>query len=130
MALVEHEGGEAAVEGSHAMPSSFPFTAGLRVLCRRGVLEHRFEAHADDEGGNIGGGVSSVLRIHPAGGEAREFAGGGNPWAAQIGRFLDCVEAGVEPEDGSLAQARAALAVALAARRSLSSAQPERVSPS
>jgi predicted dehydrogenase len=130
MALVEHEGGDAAVEGSHAMPSSFPFTAGLRVLCRRGVLEHRFEARADDEGGNIGGGVSSALRVHPAGGEAREFAGGGNPWGAQIERFLDCVEAGVEPEDGTLAQARAALAVALAARASLVTGQPEPVSPS
>jgi predicted dehydrogenase len=126
-ALVEHEDGEAAIEGSHAMPSSFPFTAGLRVLCRRGVLEHKFEAHADDEGGNIGGGVTSVLRIHPAGGEVREFVGVGDPWGAQIERFLACVEAGVEPEDGTLAQARAALAVALAARRSLVSGQPEPV---
>ena len=126
-ALVEHESGEAAVEGSHAMPSSFPFTAGLRLLCRRGVLEHKFEAHGDDEGGNIGGGVTSVLRIHPAEGEMREFAGRGNPWEAQIAQFLACVEAGVEPEDGTLAQARAALAVALAARRSLVSGQPEPV---
>jgi predicted dehydrogenase len=127
MALVEHEDGEAVVEGSHAMPSSFPFTAGLRVLCRRGVLEHEFEARADDEGGNIGGGVTSVLRIHPAGGEVREFVGAGDPWEAQIARFLDSVETGVGPEDGTLAQARAALAVALAARRSLVSGQPERV---
>ena len=71
-----------------------------------------------------------MLRIHPAEGEAREFVDGGDPWEAQIERFLDCVEAGVEPEDGTLAQARAALAVALAARRSLVSGQPERVSPS
>jgi predicted dehydrogenase len=68
-----------------------------------------------------------VLRIHPAGGEVREFEGAGNPWEAQIGRFLDYVETGVEPEDGTLDQARAALAVALAARRSLVSGQPERV---
>ena len=123
MALVEHEGGEAAVEGSHAMPGSFPFTAGLRVLCRRGVLEHRFEARADDEGDRrrreLGAADSS------GGGQAREFVGGGNPWQAQIERFLDCVEAGVEPEDGTFAQARAALAVALAARRSLVSGAPE-----
>ena len=127
-ALVEHEDGEAAVEGSHAMPSSFPFTAGLRVLCRRGVLDHRFEAHADDEGGNIGGGVTSVLRIHPAGGRGARVRRRGQP-VGSADRALPrrACETGVEPEDGTLAQARAALAVALAARRSLVSGQPEPV---
>ena len=31
--LAEHAGGRAAIEGSHAMPASYPFTAGLRVVC-------------------------------------------------------------------------------------------------
>jgi predicted dehydrogenase len=127
MALVEHERGEAAVEGSHAMPGSFPFTAGLRVVCERGVLEHKFEAHADGDGGNIGAGVSSVLRIHPEAGPVREFVATPEPWWPEIERFLECVETGAEPADGSFAQARAALAVALAARRSLVSGQPEPV---
>jgi predicted dehydrogenase len=115
-ALVTFEGGDAAIEGSHAMPPSYPFSAGLRVLCERGVLEHRFVTGAGDEVADDE--AASVLSIHPADGEARTFQQAADPWAAQIAHFLDCVESGGEPRDGSFAQARAALAVALAARRS------------
>ena len=111
--LVEHDGGAAAVEGSHAMPGSYPFTADLRVLCERGVLEHRFVAGAGDE---VDAAVTSVLGVHPADGDAATFSEAGDPWGAQIAHFLDCVSGGSEPRDGSFAQARAALAVALAAR--------------
>ncbi|HEX5621791.1 MAG TPA: Gfo/Idh/MocA family oxidoreductase, partial [Solirubrobacteraceae bacterium] len=58
--LLDHDGGPSAVEGSHAMPPSYPFTAGLRVLCERGVLEHRFIAGAGDE---VDAAVTSVLGI-------------------------------------------------------------------
>ena len=61
-AIVEHEGGDATVEGSHAMPPSFPFTAGLRVLCERGLLDHRFEAGAGDEVADDA--AASALSIH------------------------------------------------------------------
>ncbi len=85
------------------------------MLCERGVLEHRFVAGAGDE---VAGDVVSVLGIHPADGPAREFTAPGDPWQAQIEHFLDCVAKGAEPADGSFAQARAALAIALAARGS------------
>jgi predicted dehydrogenase len=121
-ALVEHEHGDGAVEASHAMPASYPFTARLRVLCERGVLEHRFVAGAGDE---VAGDVVSVLGIHPADGKAREFSAASDPWQVQIEQFLDCVARGAAPADGSFAQARAALATALAARRSAASGRPE-----
>jgi len=121
-ALVEHEGGEGTVEGSHAMPASYPFTANLRVLCEGGVLEHRFVAGAGDEASDSG--VVSMLGIHPAGGEARRFSAPGDPWQAEIEHFVECVADGAAPVDGSFEQARAALAVALAARRSLVSGLP------
>jgi predicted dehydrogenase len=124
-ALVEHERGEASVEGSHAMPASYPFTAGLRLLCERGAIEHRFETVAGDEGGNIGGGVSSVLRSYPP--RAIDLVAA-DPWQRMIEHFLTCVERGEEPADGTFEQARAALAVALAAQRSIESGRPERVS--
>ena len=117
-ALVTHEGGEATVEGSHAMPGSYPFTARMRVLCERGVLEHTFIAGAGDE---VDAAVTSVLGIHPAEGEAREFSAAGEPWRAEIEHLLDCIARGVSPVDGTFAQARDALAVALAARRALAS---------
>jgi predicted dehydrogenase len=124
-ALVEHERGEGTVEASHAMPGSYPFSAGLRVLCEQGVLEHRFVAGAGDEIADSD--VVSVLGIHPSAGEARRFSAAGDPWRLQIERFLACVRNGSVPADGTFAQARAALAVALAARRSLESGLPEAV---
>ena len=115
-AIVEHEGGDASVDGSHAMPPTFPFTAGLRVLCEGGVLDHRFEAGAGD---GVAGDTASGLSIHPAAGDRRTFHGAGEPWAAEIEQFLTCIQSGTEPADGSFSQARAALALALAARRSI-----------
>jgi predicted dehydrogenase len=122
--LLDHDGGPSAVEGSHAMPPSYPFTAGLRVLCEHGVLEHRFVAGAGDE---VDAAVSSVLGIHPAAGDATTFSEPGDPWGAQIAHFLDCIASRGEPVDGSFAQARAALAVALAARAAVESGSPQNI---
>jgi len=123
-AIVEHEGGDATVEGSHAMPPSFPFTAGLRVLCERGLLDHRFEAGAGDEVADDA--AASALSIHVAG-AVETFHEAGDGWGGEIRHFLDCVETGAEPTDGSFAQARAALAIAMAAKQSIASGEPERV---
>jgi len=124
-AIVAHEGGDATVEGSHAMPPSFPFTAGLRVLCERGLLDHRFEAGAGDEVADDA--AASALSIHSADGRLESFHQIGDGWGAEIRHFLDCVETGAEPADGSFAQARAALAIAMAAKRSIASGAPEDV---
>jgi predicted dehydrogenase len=120
--LLEHPGGNGAIEGSHAMPGSYPFTANLRVLCERGVLEHRFVAGAGDQ---VDEAVQSVLGVHPAEGDARRFHEAIDPWGAQIAHFLECVRSGASPRDGSFAQARAALAVALAARAAAESGAPQ-----
>jgi predicted dehydrogenase len=122
--LLEHPGGAGAIEGSHAMPGSYPFTANLRVLCERGVLEHRFVAGAGDQ---VDEATQSVLGVHPAVGDARSFHEAVDPWGAQIAHFLECVAAGSEPVDGSFAQARAALAVALAARAGAETGAPQNV---
>src|SRR5918999_2242646 len=122
-AQVGCERGEGLVEGSHARPGSYPFTAGLRVLCEGGVFEHRFVAGAGDE--VSGGDVVSVLGVHPRAGTARELTAAADPWRVQLEHFLACVRDGAAPSEGTFAQARAALAVALAARRSLASGLPE-----
>jgi predicted dehydrogenase len=122
--LLEHEGGAGAIEGSHAMPGSYPFTANLRVLCEHGVLEHRFVAGAGDQ---VDEAMQSVLGIHPSDGEARTFHEAIDPWAAQLAHFVECVETGAEPRDGSFAQARAALAVALAARAAAESGAAQNI---
>ena len=62
----------------------------------------------------------------PEGGSVTsEVSQAGDPWGAQIAHFLECVTSGAEPRDGSFAQARAALAVALAARAAAESGAPQ-----
>ena len=122
-ALVEHERGEAAVEGSHAMPASFPFTAGLRVLCERGVLEHRFEARRGRRGRRRRGGARCSRSTRRTG-EPRRFHEAGRSVGRADRALPRLRRGGAEPRDGSFAQARAALAVALAARRSIASGAP------
>ena len=106
------------------MPTSYPFTANLRVLCERGVLEHRFVAGAADE---VDAAVSSVLDDPPGRRRGAPFSEPADPWGAQIEHFLDCVSGGAEPRDGSFAQARAALAVALAARAAAESGEAQNI---
>lgn len=125
VAIVEHDGAVAQVEGSMAMPASYPFSAGIRVLCERGVVEHAFSAAPAADGGNLGATTNSHLRVHTDGATEDVAVDGDDPWTAEIAHFLDCVEQGREPEDGTAAQARAALAVSLAAARSLRSASFE-----
>jgi predicted dehydrogenase len=125
-ALVEYEGAEALVEGSMAMPGSYPFSAGIRLLCEGGVIEHGFRAAPAEDGGNIGGDVQSFLRVHPVDGPAETVSvEGGDPWAAEIAYFVESLEQGSEVERGTAGQATAALAVSVAANRSLESGEPE-----
>ena len=72
-AVVEHDGGEAIVEGGLMQPDSYPFSSNLRVLCERGVVEYPFSAAPAADGGNIGGvdQAANRLRVHPADGPMR-----------------------------------------------------------
>jgi predicted dehydrogenase len=127
-AMVSYDGGEALVEGSAAMPSGYPFTAGLRVLCERGVLEHGFRSVSNGDG-NIGADSESSLRIFPSRGEPEVVdLQSIDPWTAQIAYFAECIERERPPEHGTAAQACDALRVSLAAVRSLESGQAEPVS--
>jgi predicted dehydrogenase len=130
LALVEHEGGKAGVEGSMAMPTSYPFSAGIRVLCESGVIEHGFRALPAEDGGNIGADVQSFLRVHPSDGPTQELqVEAVDPWAAEIAEFVACLEEGRQVDRGTARQAREALAVSLATSRSLATGQPEAVEP-
>ena len=126
--LVEYDGAQGVAEGGLVMPRSYPFSAGIRVLCERGVIEHGFRAGPSEAGGNIGGSMNRFLRLHPATGPSetirvQEF----DPWAAEIAYFAECVEQGRPPGRGTAGQARDALSVSLAVNRSLRSGRPEPV---
>ena len=69
----------AASRAAMRCPASYPFTAGLRVLCERGVLEHRFVAARGRRGRQHRRRCRSVLGSIRPDGEAREFAGPARP---------------------------------------------------
>jgi hypothetical protein len=50
-----------------------------------------------------------------------------DPWGPETEYFVDCVENGRRPEQGTAEQARDALLVSLAANRSAESGRPEDV---
>ena len=127
LAVVEYDGAEGIAEGSMAMPKAYPFSSNVRVLGEEGVAEYSFSAAPAEDGGNVGAssaprGLQLYLRssadpvsvpVEPA-----------DPWGPEIDYFVSCVEDGRAPEQGTGAQARAALAVSLAAARSLESGRP------
>jgi predicted dehydrogenase len=130
LAVVEYEGAHGIAEGSMAMPKTYPFSSNVRVLAEGGVAEYAFSAAPAEGGGNVGAsegprGLRLYLRaeddpvsvpVEPA-----------DPWGPEIEYFVSCVEQGRAPEQGTGAQARAALAVSLAAARSIETGRPEEV---
>ena len=130
VAVVEYEGAHAVAEGSMRMPTSYPFSSNIRVVGDSGAAEYAFRAEPAADGGNIGGADPSArgLRLFRTGAEPEtlEFDPV-DPWGPEIAYFVECVEQGRAPEEGTAVQARAALQVALAANRSIESGKPEQV---
>jgi predicted dehydrogenase len=130
VAVVEYDGAHAVAEGSMRMPVSFPFSSSIRVVGDSGAAEYVFRATPAEDGGNIGG-------VDPSARGLRLFRGGADPetlefdpvdpWGPEIAYFVECVEQGRAPEEGTGGQARAALQVARAANRSIESGRPEQV---
>jgi predicted dehydrogenase len=130
VAVVNYDGAEAVVEGSMAMPASFPFSSTIRVLCEQGAAEYTFRAAPAEGGGNIGAVDPSArgLRLYPRGGEPDlVLLDPVDPWGPEIEEFVSCLEQGRQPENGTGEQARLALRVSLAANRSLETGRPEAV---
>jgi predicted dehydrogenase len=128
-ALVEYDDATGLAEGSMRMPRSYPFSSNIRVLGEDGVAEYAFSAAPAEDGGNIGAPTAPRgLRLYPAGGEPETVAvESTDPWGPELEHFVECVERGRPPEQGTGQQARDALRVSLAANRSLESGQPEPV---
>jgi predicted dehydrogenase len=129
LAVVEYESGACGfAEAGSAMPTSFPFSSGIRVLCERGAAEHAFSAAPAVDGGNVGSPTSARgLHVFRSEGESIVPVDNGDAWAAEITHFLDSVERGQAPEQGTAEQARTALLVSLAVNRSIASGRMEPV---
>jgi predicted dehydrogenase len=128
-ALVEYEDASGIAEGSMRMPRSYPFSSSIRVDCDGGAAEYEFSATPAEGGGNIGESQGAPgLRLYPTEGEPVTVpVESADPWGPEISYFVECVELGRDPEQGTGEQAREALRVSLAANRSLASGRPEAV---
>ena len=129
VATVEYDRAHGVVEGSMLMPKTYPFSSNIRVLCERGVAEYGFSAAPAEDGGNIGASDTlRGLRLYPAEGEPTTVdVESADPWGPEIAYFVECVEQRREPEQGTGEQAKKALLVSLAAKRSLETGRPEPV---
>jgi predicted dehydrogenase len=107
----------ASAEASYQMPADFPFTASLRVVCEKGVVEYLFRAG----GGSFEQGQPEhYLKLHEPGkpNQSLPFEPG-DGFEREIACFVDCVRTGQTPRLGTPGQARLAVQTALAARTSL-----------
>lgn len=129
LAVVDYDGAQGIAEGSMAMPKAYPFSSNVRVLAEGGVAEYAFSAAPAEDGGNVGASdAPRGLRLYPRAGDPVTVpVESADPWGPEIAYFVECIEQGRAPEQGTGAQARAALAVSLAAARSLESGRPEDV---
>ena len=116
--LIRYDGASALVDGGMTMPDSSPFGSTFQILGERGAAEYRFQA-----GGrgveDTGGGVNDLVWYPPAGAPTTLALPPEDPYAAEIAYFVDRVRAGRPAARATPADARLALAVALAARESL-----------
>jgi predicted dehydrogenase len=128
---VEHEaGGVSIIEGSMAMPRSFPFSSSARVDGSSGTAEYAFRVGAAEEGGNLGEAAGpGGLQVFVGTDEVQRIeAPAADPFTAEIDAFVMSIEEGRQPTAGTATQARAALAVSLAAARSIANGgRPEPV---
>ncbi len=122
-ALVDYGATNGCVDGSQMMPEGYPFMSALKVLCEGGVVELLFRAGGVSV--EMGGGAS--LTVHADGRAYPLPPKPGDAYDNQAAYFVDCVRKGIEPTLGTPEQARLAVAVSNAARRSLESGQVARL---
>jgi predicted dehydrogenase len=131
LCLVDYDRGYAVAEGTMMAPDSYRFSCGIRAMCDRGIAEYNFTSPPTSGAGNIERPLDESkhgLSIFVSGHMPELLPSvSSDPWRLEIEHFVDCVESLQQPQQGTPAQARAALTVSLAANRSLASGAVEPV---
>ncbi|MCC6314140.1 MAG: Gfo/Idh/MocA family oxidoreductase [Thermomicrobiales bacterium] len=116
--LIDYASGASAlVDGGMMMPESYPFSSTLEVLCERGALEYAFRAGGRSV--EMGSGVNDLTLFPNEGDPQRLKVAQHDPYHAECAAFIAAIQTGTPNTEGTPAQARTALAVALAARDSI-----------
>jgi len=115
--LIDYGATSGMVDGGMMMPESYPFTSTLQVLGSDGFVQYDFQAggrSVEEAGG------TNELRLYPNEGDPRKLdVDQKDPYLAEIEYFVECIRAGKPAERATPAEARLALATALAARESM-----------
>ena len=125
MILGNHAGVKTSIEASFNMPKDFPFAAGIRVLCDKGMLEYKFQA----SGASLEQGEPlNIFRLYEPGNPNQLLkVANGDAYENEIAYFVKCVENEQAPQVVTGEDARTAIKVALCARQSMLSGKPVRV---
>ncbi len=116
--LIDYEGGASAlVDGGMTLPESYPFSSRIEVLCEREALEYDFRAGGRSV--EMGAGVNQLTLFPDSGDPQRLQVEQEDPYHAECAWFIDCLRTGKPADRATPADARLALAVALAARQSV-----------
>ena len=111
------DGGLGRVLSHSAMPVGSPFRSSIEVLAERAQADYLFIDAEPTPTQALA--PLSRLTVHTTDGTRVRDIPPSNAYAAELRYFLDCIESGSRPVDGSLESAADALAVSLAARESL-----------
>ncbi len=117
MTLLDYPEVQASVESSFAMPVDFPFTTGFRVLCDNGLIEYYFRAGGASF--EIGEPQSHLLMFESGKPGQQVLLGTEDGFKLELEYFVDCVEQDKDPTFITAADARLAVQVAEASRRSI-----------
>jgi len=111
-----------SIEATFMMPKDYPFAAGLRVMCERGMVEYRFQAG----GASIEQGrpTNSLLLHEPGKPNQVLSAPEGDAFEREIAYFVGCLQRNQPPEVIPAEDACLAVMTAISARESILSGQP------
>jgi UDP-N-acetylglucosamine 3-dehydrogenase len=115
LATIEYRNASAFVEGTVMMPARFAFTMKLNVQCERGAVEYNFRAG----GARVEERGETSLHVFTDDASYDLNAPTYDAYESQIAYFVDCVRNQRQPKQGTPAQARLAVALSLATRKSL-----------
>jgi UDP-N-acetylglucosamine 3-dehydrogenase len=109
---LEYEHCSAVIEGCGIMPSSFPFSTSLRVVCEDGAMDMNWRW-----GGTAP--ISELIQYRSNGEPETLTIPGYDPYEAECRYFVDCIQGKADPELLGIQSAIASLRIALAAKTSV-----------
>lgn len=120
-ALIGYAEGTGVADGGMIQPESYPFTSRLEVLCERGAIEYHFQA-----GGRSFevGTPTNRLTVYRGQGDPEVLpVEQSDPFANEVGYFIDCIRNGEPASRATPRAARLAMQVGLAAKASAETGQ-------